>query len=85
MSRDRLIGRQVWCHGCINKKPSKIIKADFLIPFREGHYDLAPDELNIDSRVMGICKECLTLKNDFQRKNKEPVNVSHKHLVYTGA
>ena len=85
MPRSKVLGRQVWCRGCINKTPSKIIKADFLIPFREGHYDLAPDELSIDNRMIGVCNDCLTLKNDFQRKNKEPVDVKHKHLVYTGA
>lgn len=84
MSRSKLLGKQVWCYDCINKVDSKIIRSYVLIPFRERHYDLAPDELNIDKRVVGVCKKCLELKNDFQRNNTEPINVKHKHLVYTG-
>ena len=52
------------------------------MPLRVGHYDLTPCGSSIDRRVIGICAECLAGKNDFQRKNAEPVNVNNKHLVY---
>ena len=52
------------------------------MPLRTRHYDLTPCGSSIDNRVIGICAKCLADKNDFQRKNAEPVNVNHVHLVY---
>ena len=80
-AKPRLLGKQVWCIVCFDKQPPSIKKADFLIPAREGHYDLSEDGFNIDLRVVGICKLCLKDKNDFQKSNTEPVDVNHKHIV----
>ncbi len=76
--------KRVWCLSCINDRPPTIKKADFLVPVRTGHYDLLPDNSEVDMRVTGICKECLKKKNTFQRSNTEPVNVEHKHIIYSG-
>ena len=80
--KTRLLGRQVWCTGCTTKTPPKIRKSDVLVPVRRKPYDLGPDLLNIDMRVVGVCNECLDDKNKFQRSNTEEVSLDHKHLVY---
>lgn len=79
----RLLGRQIWCIDCIDKRPPTIRKADFLIPARVGYYDLLPDKSGIDNRVVGICKECLVDRNKFQRDNTEHVNVDHENMIYS--
>jgi hypothetical protein len=73
--------KRIWCNWCLGKKPPSIEKADFLIPYREGHYCLSDDGLTIDNRVVGICKECLKSRNKFQRDNTQPVDVDHPHIV----
>tara|TARA_R110000744_G_scaffold104925_1_gene200711 strand:- start:986 stop:1255 length:270 start_codon:yes stop_codon:yes gene_type:complete len=78
----RLLGKQLWCVDCLDKKPLVIKSAELIIPFKKGHYDLAPDGLSIDKRVAGICINCLKNKNEFQKNNTEPVDVNHKHLIY---
>ena len=83
--RPRLLGKQVWCVGCIKENPPTIQKADFLIPAREHHYGLLADESAIDNRLIGICKACLKSRNEFQRQNTQPVDVNHKNLVFRNA
>jgi len=78
----RLLGRQVWCQTCINKKPAIIRCADFLIPVRKKPYDLCRDGSGIDQRVCGICGQCLDYKGKFHKINTEPVDINHLHLVY---
>lgn len=83
MSKDeveaRLLGKQVWCIDH-RKKHGGIRIADHLIPVREHPYALLPSA-DFDKRVVGICKECLTSRNEFQQKNTEPVDVDHVNLV----
>lgn len=81
--KPRLIGKQVWCVGCIKETPPTIKKADYLIPAREHHYRLLDDDSAIDNRLIGICKVCLVSRNDFQRRNTQPVDVNHKNLVFS--
>lgn len=56
--------------------------AAFLVPVREGHYDLRAGTSGIDKRLMGICTGCLVMKNDFQRDNTHAVDPDNPHLVY---
>lgn len=77
----RIQDDDVWCSSCNDKKPKKITRADFLIPARKLPYDLAEDGFNIDLRVVGVCKDCLKDKNNFQKSNVEPVSVNHRYLV----
>ena len=74
--------KRVWCVECLNETPSIIKKADRLIPIRIQHYKPINDDSAVDNRVVGICKECLKSKNEFQQKNAQPVNVKHKHLIF---
>jgi len=76
------LGRQVWCQTCVNKKPPRITRADFLIPMRKNPYDLDENRLEIDRRVHGVCDKCLSHKGKFQQINTEPVDINHKDLVY---
>lgn len=80
MSKLKAIKR-VWCTDCVSGKPPSIKKADFLIPFRDGHYSLLEDGSGIDLRLIGICKECLKKRNEFQQDNTQAVDVDHPHLV----
>lgn len=80
--KPRLIGKQVWCQTCIDKRPPNIKAAEFLIPLREGHYDLHPNGVDIDPRVCGVCAECLACKGKFQRDNAQVVDITHNHFVY---
>lgn len=80
--KPRLLGKQLWCIDCIGKIPPSIKSAELMIPFKKNPYDLAPDGASIDKRVVGICKNCLTLRNEFQKSNAEPVDINHEHLVY---
>ena len=56
--------------------------ADYLIPIRVGYYDLTLDGAGVNKGLVGVCEECLVGKNDFQRNNKQPVDINHPHLVY---
>ena len=80
--KKRILGKQVWCQTCVNKRPPHIERADFLIPLRKKPYDLCSDGLGIDQRVFGICVVCLDGKSKFQQGNKAPVDINHGHLVY---
>jgi len=80
--KSRLLGKQVWCQTCVDKKPPLIKSADFLIPVRRKPYDLCRDDLDIDRRVHGICQECLGEKGRFQQMSAEPVDINHRWLVY---
>ena len=80
--KSRILGRQVWCVECTNKRPPVIRRSDCLVPIRTGHYDLCEDDLSVDKRVMGVCEECLGDKNKFQKENTEPVDINHRALVY---
>jgi hypothetical protein len=80
--KPRILSNQVWCVDCADKIPPNIRRADFLIPLRLFPYGLSEDECSIDLRVIGICKECLKYKEDFQKNNTELVDINHKHLVY---
>ena len=71
-----------WCYDCTGKRPSIIRKATFLVPLRFGHYDLNLDGTGIDKGVVGVCDECLSHRNDFQKKNKIAVDVNHNDLIY---
>ncbi len=79
----RLLGKQVWCQTCNNKKPQTIKRSDFLIPVRKKPYDLKFDGSEIDRRVHGVCIDCLIYKDKFQQINTQRVDINHKHLVYT--
>ena len=65
--------------------PSRIKRADFLIPTRKNPYDLYHDDSGIDRGVYGICEGCLDGKGKFQRANAEVVDINHEHLVYKSA
>jgi hypothetical protein len=78
----RLLGKQVWCVVCIVKVPVIIRKSDYLVPVRKGHYDFVPGTSDIDNRVMGICSECLSSLNDFQRRNTLVVDIDHPNLIH---
>ena len=80
-SSKRLLGKQVWCVGCLEDQPPKIKKADHLIPIRDNPYTIIPDGNSIDKRVMGVCKKCLKSKNQFQQDNTNPVDVNNKNIV----
>ena len=80
-SSKRLLGKQVWCVGCLENHPSKIKKADHLIPARDNPYSLLPCDLEIDQRLIGICNKCLKSKNKFQQNNTQPVDASNKNIV----
>ncbi len=75
MNKERLkyqnLNNRVWCADCINKEQPVIKKADFLIPVRSHHYDLSVDGFTIDQRMIGVCKNCLKHKNEFQKGNAE--------------
>ena len=73
--------KRVWCYQCIENRPPSIRKAAWLVPVRKHPYDLLPNA-DFDTRLIGVCAECLKLKNTFQIKNKEPVNVNNNNLVY---
>ena len=81
-SSKRLLGKQVWCVGCLEESPRKINRADYMIPIRDNHYKLLSDDSAIDDRVIGICKECLKSRNQFQQENTKPVDVTSKKLVF---
>ncbi len=72
---------RVWCADCRKKKPPVIIVAAFLVPVRKGFYSLADNGYEIDDRMIGVCNDCLTYKNKFQRDNKEDVDPSHPNLI----
>ena len=74
--------QRVWCATCIDKRPPVIRMADYLIPTRKGYYDLTLDGSGVSKGLVGVCKQCLKGKNDFQKNNKQPVDINHKHLVY---
>ena len=69
------------CAYCLKSEPSLIRRADYMIPVRTNPYDLAADGLNIDSRLIGICKECVGFRNDFQRKNIVYVDIYDPNLI----
>ena len=74
----------VWCLRCLEKIPVEIKKAEHLVLIREGHYELAPNTVDIDTRLVGICSKCLDSKNKFQRDNIEEVDIDNPNLVYRG-
>lgn len=74
--------QRVWCATCIEKRPPVIRMACYLIPTRKGHYDLNLDGSGVNKGVVGVCKECLKGKNDFQKANKQTVDINNPHLVY---
>jgi hypothetical protein len=80
--KPRLLGRQIWCFDCVDRRPPIIKKADFLILVRTGQYELLPSA-DIDNRVVGICKECLKDRNKFQQSNTQAVDINHENLVDT--
>lgn len=82
--KPRLVLRQVWCIFCLDKVRPCITRADFIIPARNGHYDLSLDKCTIDPRVVGVCIKCLKTKNQFQKSNAAPVDINHEHLIYGG-
>ena len=86
MSKSKLKGEyhEVWCIPCKTKIPSIMTGAACMIPVRKGHYDLKPDSSDIDRRVMGVCENCRENKSDFQRGEKQRLDVdpNNPHLVY---
>ena len=56
--------------------------ADYLTPTRKGYYDLNVNGSGVSKSLVGVCNQCLKGKNDFQRSNKQPVDINHPHLVY---
>lgn len=72
--------KKVLCFDCLGKKPITIKHASFLVFFRELPYDFIKNEVGIDPRVVGVCKECLGDRNDFQKKNAIPVNADHPDI-----
>ena len=74
--KPRLLGRQCWCVDCLEKAPPKIVRADYLIPARNTYYWTNESDL----KLVGICKECLKNKNEFQKSNTQQVDVDHPHL-----
>ena len=72
------------CLSCKRKSPSTISNAHYLIYVRKGFYDLAPGTAEIDKRLMGVCKDCIEDKTDFQRdiNRRFPVDPDNKDLVY---
>lgn len=78
----RILGKQVWCVCCADKRPPVIRKSDQLVPARKKHYDLLPDQSAVDMRVFGVCDDCLLLFNEFQQNNTVPVDFNHKYLIF---
>lgn len=74
--------KRVWCSECINRRPPVIKKAEFLIPARVGYYSLLEDMSGIDTRLVGICGECLAHESDFKRRNTQPVDVDNINLIH---
>lgn len=73
--------RRVWCSICIDCVPPSIVKADYLVPVRTGFYSLCDNGYEIDTRLIGVCKRCLSVKNKFQQDNKIDVDIDHPDLV----
>ena len=80
--KSRLLGKQVWCQTCVDKRPPRIKVAEFLIPLREKPYDLHPNGVDIDRRLSGVCAECLACKGKFQQDSAQAVDINHGHFVY---
>lgn len=81
----RLLGKQVYCVECANKHPPKMRPSVSMVRLRSGPYDLCPDDLNIDKRLIGVCLECLADKNAFQRSYAIDIDIDHRHLVRKNA
>ena len=72
----------VWCSGCADKDPPHITKTEYIIPARGLPYELAPDGLNIDDRVVGVCGACLVGKSKFHQERGREVGANYPHLIY---
>jgi hypothetical protein len=79
--KPRLLKKKVLCVDCRKKRPPKLKSAVFLIPFQLSRYELLPSA-DRDYRVIGVCEQCLELRNEFQRSNKQDVDAHHQHLIY---
>ena len=66
---------------CIAERPPTIRKADYLVPVRTGFYCLSDNGFTIDTRLTGVCSECLNKKNKFQKDNKVDVDINNPDLV----
>ena len=80
--KPRLLGKQVWCQTCVDKRPPIIKAAEFLIPLRELPYGLHPNGVDIDRRLSGVCAECLAGKGKFQQSSAQAADINHGHFVY---
>ena len=67
----------------MTKKPPTFESAAFLVFARNGYYCLAKDGFSSDSRLIGVCNECVKDLNEFKQKYKKPVDVNHPNLVHT--
>ncbi len=76
--------KRVWCLDCVNSKPPDIRRADYLIFERTGYYCLSSDGVSINNNLVGVCKEHLESKNDFQKSNTYPVDPDNPNIVKRG-
>ena len=74
--------KKVWCFDCAGKSPAVIRAADHLVFVRENYYNTDFRRADKDRRLLGVCVDCLALKNDFQRSHAiNEVNYNHPDLV----
>ena len=80
--KGRLLAYQLFCSVCLDKFNPILRQSTYLIPHRVHRYDMLPGEATIDQGMIGVCDECLTTRNEFQRSNYRAVELSHRLDIY---
>ena len=81
-STERLLGRQLWCSVCVDKRPSETKPSTHWVLYREYPYEMLRGGNDIDQRRVGVCKECLQSKNPFQIRYAQKIPRQKKDPVY---
>ena len=80
--RKELVGFQLWCSVCVEKKSPVTRPSTHLVLHRENPYDMIPGQAVIDQRRVGVCEDCLEDKNPFQRYYAQEIELTQKEPVY---
>ena len=77
----KLLGLQLWCSVCKDKRPPRMHPSFYLVFKRLTRYEMI--EAEVDKTLVGVCEECLDDKNEFQISTKKKIVNNDIHRIYT--